>query len=451
MAAAMEAPQQGDACAAACARVSGGGCPAAAAADGAPGGCVRLRDMREEDLPQVSAVIAEAFHAAAGVPPGGRGAFTGVDKGWRLFHAAAALVAVDARGAVVGCVFAMQLGPRFAYFGPLAVRPCSSGHGIGRMLASEAAARLRRGGAEHIEIVTYADSPKHIHLYESCAALQVGFPIHVLRRAADAGADAAYARAQRCGDACAAAAVCAAAERAAAAAGGGYRLIALTAPPPPGGAGAAALADVPRFCGAAVAAGLDLSCEARGALARRLGAVLLLLQPPPRRGAPAAEAGRRGAGGAGTAAGATAASAGSAQPPYSRGGSSRGCSSGGLGPQPPLPPPRLAGVAIVHGPGAAAPNEAAPGTSYLKFAAADAPPALRALLRAATAAAAAGGRGEVLAGVCLARRRAYEELLAAGFEPCSVNNISMSDRHPLAQFGPETYNRYDCLYISDLR
>jgi GNAT superfamily N-acetyltransferase len=181
-----------------------------AAADAS--GCVRLRDMRAEDLPQVSAglqingpmggvgqsvheegakyvgsarrgprqtrrprplvpaakthapsrpcrrttrppaVIAEAFHAAAGVPPGGAGPFTGVDKGWRLFHAAAALVAADGRGDIVGCVFAMPLGPRFAYFGPLAVRPSASGHGTGRLLASEAAARLRRGGAEHIEV-----------------------------------------------------------------------------------------------------------------------------------------------------------------------------------------------------------------------------------------------------------------------------------------------------------
>jgi GNAT superfamily N-acetyltransferase len=66
---------------------------------------------------------------------------------------------------VVGANFSVLRGT-LAWFGPLAVRPDSQGHGVAQRLVTECVRSAHGRGARLIGLETLANSPQHIHLYQ---------------------------------------------------------------------------------------------------------------------------------------------------------------------------------------------------------------------------------------------------------------------------------------------
>jgi GNAT superfamily N-acetyltransferase len=138
---------------------------------------VLVREMTADDVVGAEAVHRRAFAAQTGDPSFGEGSDV-----IRTRHASgnvAGFVAEDA-GALVGSLLLTRWGT-FGVLGPLSVAPSAQGRGVARLLLDRGIAELDSWELAASGLYTFADSPKHRHLYERYGFVDRG-PSHLWRR-----------------------------------------------------------------------------------------------------------------------------------------------------------------------------------------------------------------------------------------------------------------------------
>jgi len=126
---------------------------------------VTIRPLREEDLAAADHVMRVAFGTFVGFPE--PASFMGdkdyVRTRWRA-RPDAAFGAVDG-AELVGSNFATRWGS-VGFFGPLTIRPDYWDRGVGKRLMEPVMACFDRWGTTHDGLFTFAQSQKHVGLYQ---------------------------------------------------------------------------------------------------------------------------------------------------------------------------------------------------------------------------------------------------------------------------------------------
>lgn len=126
---------------------------------------VAIRALAETDLPEAERIFRLAFGTFLGVPE--PETFMSdrdyVRKGWQAPHVAAFAAEID--GELVGSNFATRWGS-VGYFGPLTIRPDLWDRGVGALLVEAVTARFDEWGTSHTGLFTFAQSAKHVGLYQ---------------------------------------------------------------------------------------------------------------------------------------------------------------------------------------------------------------------------------------------------------------------------------------------
>ena len=126
---------------------------------------VVIRPLTESDLPEAQRIFRLAFGTFSGsVEP----ELFGADRAylcsrWRADHTAA--FAAELGGELVGSNFATSWGS-VGFFGPPTIRPDLWDQGIGGRLVEAATARFDEWGTRHAGLFTFAQSAKHVALYQ---------------------------------------------------------------------------------------------------------------------------------------------------------------------------------------------------------------------------------------------------------------------------------------------
>ncbi len=124
-----------------------------------------VRPMRADDVDSADRVLRLAFGTIRGLPDPTT-AFGDADSVRTRFRAAPDCAwAAEVDGEVVGTVFAARWGS-FAFLGPLTVRPDLWDRGIGSLLLSPVLEAFERWDVRQAGLFTFADSPKHLGLYQ---------------------------------------------------------------------------------------------------------------------------------------------------------------------------------------------------------------------------------------------------------------------------------------------
>jgi GNAT superfamily N-acetyltransferase len=126
---------------------------------------VEIRPLAQEDLDAADRIFRIAFGTFLGIPD--PSAFMGdadlVRTRWRALPEGALGAYSD--GALVGSNFAARWGS-FGFFGPLTVRPDLWNSGVGRALLDPTMALFERWGTRLAGLFTFAQSAKHVSLYQ---------------------------------------------------------------------------------------------------------------------------------------------------------------------------------------------------------------------------------------------------------------------------------------------
>ena len=129
-----------------------------------------VRPLREADLPAVGRIIPLAFGTFLGHPPDDARLDADAELNtaaararWRSDPEAAFVAEHDGR--VTGSIFAIHWGS-VGFFGPLTVHPDSWSQGTGRGLLEPVMETFARWGITHAGLFTFAQSPKHLRLYQ---------------------------------------------------------------------------------------------------------------------------------------------------------------------------------------------------------------------------------------------------------------------------------------------
>jgi len=126
---------------------------------------VVVRPLAESELPLADQMVRVAFGTFLGMPD--PSAFMG-DANYAFTRWKAdpsAVLAALLNGKLVGTSFATIWGS-FGFFGPLTVDPQYWGHGIAKQLIGPTMEILRASGIRHAGLYTFANSPKHMALYQ---------------------------------------------------------------------------------------------------------------------------------------------------------------------------------------------------------------------------------------------------------------------------------------------
>lgn len=123
---------------------------------------VRVRGVRESDLPVADSILRSAFDTFTGI--------TGLfgDKDYartRWLADPDAALAAELDGQLVGTNFVTGWGT-VGFFGPLSVRPELWDRGIASRLMEATLGLFDRWGTTHTGLFTFAHSPKHLGLYQ---------------------------------------------------------------------------------------------------------------------------------------------------------------------------------------------------------------------------------------------------------------------------------------------
>jgi GNAT superfamily N-acetyltransferase len=126
---------------------------------------VTIRPLQERDLPAADRVMRLAFGTFLGLPD--PMAFMGdtayVRTRWRAAPANA--FGAERAGELVGSNFATHWGS-VGFFGPLTVHPDCWNQGIASRLLEPVMALFEQWGTRHTGLFTFAQSPRHVHLYQ---------------------------------------------------------------------------------------------------------------------------------------------------------------------------------------------------------------------------------------------------------------------------------------------
>jgi len=127
---------------------------------------VHVRPMNENDLEEFDKIMRLAFGTFLGLPEPMQ--FMGDADYVRTRYRAdpsAALVTITHDGRIVGSNFATDWGS-LGIFGPLTVHPNYWDKGVARELIEETMKIFQKWGSIHLGLFTFAQSSKHIHLYQ---------------------------------------------------------------------------------------------------------------------------------------------------------------------------------------------------------------------------------------------------------------------------------------------
>jgi len=126
---------------------------------------IRVRPLVESDLDEADRIMRLAFGTFMGLPDPmamwGDGGYT--HSRWRSDPEGA--LAAEHNGRLAGSNFAVRWGS-LGYFGPLSVRKELWDNKVGQHLMEATMATLERWGVRHRGLYTFAQSPKHIALYQ---------------------------------------------------------------------------------------------------------------------------------------------------------------------------------------------------------------------------------------------------------------------------------------------
>ncbi len=126
---------------------------------------IRVRPLVESDLDEADRIMRLAFGTFMGLPDPmamwGDGDYA--RSRWRSDPEGA--LAAEHNGRLAGSNFAVRWGS-LGYFGPLSVRTELWDHKVGQHLMEATMATLERWGVRHRGLYTFAQSPKHIALYQ---------------------------------------------------------------------------------------------------------------------------------------------------------------------------------------------------------------------------------------------------------------------------------------------
>jgi GNAT superfamily N-acetyltransferase len=124
-----------------------------------------IRPMTEDDLPEAGRIIGLAFGTFLGAPdPATFWGDQDYAKTRWLADPAAAFVA-EQGGVLVGSNFATRWGS-VGFFGPLTIHPDYWNGGFGQRLLDPVMALFDSWGVSHAGLFTFAQSPKHVGLYQ---------------------------------------------------------------------------------------------------------------------------------------------------------------------------------------------------------------------------------------------------------------------------------------------
>lgn len=126
---------------------------------------VVVRPLAEGELAQADRMVRVAFGTFLGMPD--PSAFMGdanyAHTRWKADPSAVLAAVLD--GKLVGSCFATNWGS-FGFFGPLTVAPEYWGRGIAQQLIGPTMEKLRGWKGRHAGLYTFANSPKHMALYQ---------------------------------------------------------------------------------------------------------------------------------------------------------------------------------------------------------------------------------------------------------------------------------------------
>jgi GNAT superfamily N-acetyltransferase len=124
-----------------------------------------VRPLVENDLAQADRIMRVAFGTFMGLPDPSQ--FMGdtdyVRTRWKADPSA--VLAAEHESKLVGSNFAANFGC-FGFFGPLTIRPDYWGRGVAQQLLVPTMELFRRWGNRHLGLFTFAQSPKHMALYQ---------------------------------------------------------------------------------------------------------------------------------------------------------------------------------------------------------------------------------------------------------------------------------------------
>ncbi|MBI2875773.1 MAG: GNAT family N-acetyltransferase [Candidatus Tectomicrobia bacterium] len=126
---------------------------------------ISVRPLRESDLPAADRILRLAFGTFLGLPDPLTmfGDKDYIRTRWRLDPTAA--LGAEADGQLVGSNFATHWGS-VGFFGPLSVHPDFWDQGVAKQLLEPTLELFARWGVRHAGLYTFAQSPKHIGLYQ---------------------------------------------------------------------------------------------------------------------------------------------------------------------------------------------------------------------------------------------------------------------------------------------
>jgi GNAT superfamily N-acetyltransferase len=126
---------------------------------------IRIRALEESELPEANRILRMAFGAFLKVEDPAA-LFPGrdlVSTRWRADRSSA--IAAEHEGQLVGTNFVTNWGS-IAFFGPITVLPEYWGQKVAQLLLERTMSVFDDWGISHRGLLTFPDSPKHIHLYE---------------------------------------------------------------------------------------------------------------------------------------------------------------------------------------------------------------------------------------------------------------------------------------------
>jgi GNAT superfamily N-acetyltransferase len=127
---------------------------------------VVIRPLVERDLAEADRIIRLAFATFLGLPPNDPRMSSDADlvrTRWK--RDPTAVLAAEHAGKFIGSNFATNWGS-FGFFGPLTVEPAYWNRGVAQQLLAPTMEIFGRWGSRHRGLYTFANSPKHMALYQ---------------------------------------------------------------------------------------------------------------------------------------------------------------------------------------------------------------------------------------------------------------------------------------------
>jgi|SRR5579872_4514767 len=130
------------------------------------GGEVKIRPLTEDDVDEADRIVRLAFGTFLGLPDPSTFMGDAQYARTRFLADPTAVLAAELDGRLVGSNFVTRWGS-VGFFGPLTVLPELWDKGVAKALLRETEDMFARWGVSHRGLFTFANSPKHVSLYQS--------------------------------------------------------------------------------------------------------------------------------------------------------------------------------------------------------------------------------------------------------------------------------------------